>query len=357
MRWLMLVGLLLLNTTVLANGLSARVDRMQLGLGEQVQLTLSLSGVRGQRPDVSDLQKDFRIDQQSQSSNVQIINGVVSQEASWIFLLSPNRKGKLTIPAFSVAHFTSDPIAITVTDMPVAQSTSDDVLMEVEVSSKTPYVDSQVAYIQRLYFSRPLVDSASISRPKVTEGDADIQFWGSSEPRYVTHNNRPYQLIERYYLIYPKKAGTLAFEPSVFNGSLASSKQRNSFQMNRFRTGTRVSAYSQKISLAVKAKPADYGAEHWLPASQMTLSMNLSQPAERLKAGEPLTVTIALMARGLKAEVLPEVVLDLPAGIKSYPEKPTFRTDKITNGMVGLRQEKVVLIANAAGEYTIPEVR
>ena len=355
-RFLLFFSLLFIASVVSAKGLSSRVDRMQLGLGEQVELTVTLSGVRGPKPDTSEILNNFSIDRQSQSTSMQVINGVVSQEVRWTFLLSPNRKGKLIIPALKVDRFSSDPIEITVTDMPVAQSTSDDVVMEVELRSENPYVNSQLAYIQRLYFSRPLVDSASISKPKLSKGDADIQQWGASDPRYVTHNNRPYQLIERYYLIYPRKSGTLEFEPSVFSGSLASSRQRNNFQMNGFRRGTRVNAYSEKASVEIKEKPASFTAENWLPASRVTLSMNFSQPIETLSVGEPVTVTIALIAEGLKAEVLPEVVLDLPETVKSYPEKPTFQSDKVTNGMVGLRQEKIVLIANEAGEYLIPEV-
>lgn len=355
MRLILLVSLLLISAVTSAKGLTASVDRNQLGLGEQLELTVTLTDIKGQRPDTSDLLQDFSIDRQSQRSNYQLINGVLDQEASWIFTLSPNRKGQLTIPAFKVDRFSSDPIVITVTDMPVAQSTSDDVLMEVAVSPASPYVQSQVAYIQRLYFSRPLVDRAAISRPKLSKGDADIEFWGASDPRYVTHKGRPYQLIERYYIVYPRKVGVLEFEPSAFNGSLASSQQRN-FQMNRYRNGTKVSAYSEKASLMIRDKPTSYASEHWLPATEVTVSMNLSQQPETLKAGEPLTVTIALLAEGLKAEVLPEVKLDLPAGVKSYPEKPTFRTDKAANGFVGQRQEKVVLIANQAGEYSIPAV-
>lgn len=357
MRLIVLLSLLLFSAVASAKGLTASVDRNQLGLGEQLALTVTLTDIKGRRPDTSGLLQNFSIDGQSQRSNYKLINGILDQEASWTFTLTPNRKGTLTIPAFKIGRFSSDPIKITVTDMPVAQSTSDDVLMEVAVSPASPYVQSQVAYIQRLYFSRPLVDRAAISRPKLSKGEADIQFWGASDPRYVTHKGRPYQLIERYYIFYPRKAGVLEFEPSAFNGSLASSQQRNDFQMNRFRNGTRVSAYSEKASLVIKEKPASYTSEHWLPASQVTLNMNLSPRPETLEAGEPLTVTIALMAEGLKAEVLPEVKLDLPAGVKSYPEKPTFRTDKVANGMVGQRQDKIVLIANKAGEYVIPEVK
>ena len=354
-RFLLTVVLSLIASLAQANSLVAEVNREEIGLGEQVELTLVLTGIRGNRPDTSALLDDFSIDRQAQSSNMQIINGVVKQSISWTFLLSPNRKGNLTIPSLNVGSYRSDAIKITVTDMPEAQSTSDDVLLEVEITPSKPYLREQVAYIQRLYYSRPLVDNASITNPKIAKGDADIQFWGSSDPRYVTHNNRPYQLIERYYIVYPRKSGELAFEPSVFNGSLASSR-RNDFQMNMFRSGTRVNAYSPRVSVDVQGIPAGFDADNWLPASQVTLNINFSQPVASLTAGDPLTVTIAVMAEGLKAEVLPEIKLNLPDAIKAYPEKPRFQTDKASNGMVGLRQEKVVLIANTAGEYEIPEV-
>ena len=356
-RVLILLGFLLISSFAQAKGLSASVDRMQVGIGEQVELTVTLSGIRGQRPEISGLLKEFSIDSQSQSQSVQIINGIVSKEVRWVFLMTPNRKGDVTIPEFKVGRFSSDAINIKVTDMPVAQSSSDDVLMEVDLSPEGVYVQSQVAYVQRLYFSRSLVGNASISTPKLSKGDADIQFWGSSDARNVVHNNRQYQLIERYYLVYPRKAGVLEFEPSVFNGSLASNRRRNDFQMNGFRRGTRATAYSEKASIQVKDTPKGYPPSEWLPASQISLSVNFSQPLDTLSVGEPVTVTVGLMAEGLKAEVLPEIKLDLPENVKSYPEKSQFRTDKVANGMVGLRQEKVVLVANEAGEYIIPEIR
>ena len=355
-RLFLLLALLLLSSALLAKELIATVDRKQLGYDEQLALTVTLSGTRGQRPDTAGLLKDFSIERQTQSTNFTVVNGVASYKTSWAFLLSPNRKGALTIPALTSGRFSSQPIAITVTDMPVAQSTSDDVLMEVELSPSNPYVQSQVTYVQRLYFSRRLVDNASISSPKLSQGDADIQFWGSSDPRYVTHNNRPYQLIERYYVVYPRKPGVLEFEPSVFKGSLASSQQRSDRRMNGSQMRARVNAYSEKAAVEVREKPASYTGENWLPATQLTLSVNISQPPETLRVGEPVTVTIALMAKGLKAEVLPELKLAIPDAIKSYPEKPVFRTDEVSNGLVGLRQEKIVLVANAPGEYLIPQL-
>ena len=356
-RLLAVIVLLMLSSLAFAADLTARVDRFEIGIDESVELTVTLADAKGQRPDLTELLKDFSIVQHSQGSNLSVDNGVMSTQANWIFLLSPNRKGTLSIPAFKIGSLSTDPIEIKVGDNPVAQSTSGDLLMEVEVKPLHPYVQGQVIYIQRLYYSRPLVDSASISRPKISKGEGEIEYLGFSGPRYVTHNGRPYQLRENYFAVFPKQAGPLHFEPSVFRGSLASSNARqNRFSMPMFNRGSRVSAYSAKAELTITDKPASFTGEHWLPASQVTLNMNWSQSADSLKAGEPVTVTIALMAEGAKAETLPEVKLALPDSLKVYPEQPSFRSDKGGNGLSGLREEKFTVVGNEAGEFQIPAV-
>ena len=123
-----------------------------------------------------------------------------------------------------------------------------------------------------------------------------------------------------------------------------------------FNTGKRVTAHSSKATLSISDQPAGFTGQHWLPTSQLSLDINWSQPPETLTAGEPVTVTLMLMAEGLKAEALPEVSFNWPDSIKTYPEKPEFRTDKRANGVVGLRQEKVVLVANQNGEFQIPTI-
>lgn len=349
--------LLLLSSLVHSRELTAQVDRFEIGINETLQLMVTLSGAKAKRPDLTELYNDFSIDNHSQSSNITVVNGVMSQQVRWSFLLSPNRKGTLTIPSLSADGLSTKPIDIKVTDGPVAQSTTDDVLMEVEVRPLHPYIGGQVIYIQRLYFSRPLVSSASISRPKISQGDVEIELLGSSNPRPVKHNGRPYRLIERYYAVFPKTTGVLHFEPSVFRGSLASSQSRqNRFSTQMFPVTPRVSAYSPKAELMIADQPASFSGEHWLPASQVSLNMNWSQSPMSLKAGEPVTVTIAIMAEGVKAETLPEIKLKLPDELKIYPDQPSFRSDKGENGVAGLREEKFTVIGNQNGEYQIPPI-
>ena len=356
-RFLTLLVLLMLSSLASAAGLTAKVDHLEIGIDESIELKITLSGGRGQRPVLTELYKDFSIVQHRQSQSMNLVNGVINEQIQWLLLLSPNRIGTLTIPAFTIGSLSTDTIAIKVGDKPVTQSTSDDVLMEVEVRPLHPYINGQITYIQRLYYSRPLVNNATVTRPRVTKGEAEVEIIESVGPRYVTHNGRPYQLRENYFAVFPKQAGPLHFAPSVFRGSLASSTARqNRFSMHMFNNGTRVNAYSPKVELMIADKPASFTGEHWLPASQVNLSMNWSLPPNGLKAGEPVDVIIGLIAEGAKAESLPEVKLTLPDALKVYPEQPTFRSGKGGNALAGLREEKFTVIGNEAGEYEIPAV-
>lgn len=356
MRLIAMIALLLVTASSYAlPTLQAMVDRQAIGINETVQLVIKLSGPGAGRPDLTGIHQDFSIDSHSQNSSARIINGILSQDVIWTFILSPNHTGELTIPALTVSGVQSQPITITVTDAPAQQVSNGDALMEVEVSPLHPYVQGQVIYVQRLYYSRPLVDNASISSPKIVKGKADIEFLGSSNPVHTKLNGRPYQRLSRYYAVYPQAVGTLEFAPSVFRGSLARSTQRDPLQYFP-NSGTRISASSAAASLEISAKPASFTGSEWLAASQVSLSINWSMPPEAVQAGEPVTVIIALIAEGKRAEALPEIQLSVPDAIKSYPEKPVFQNQKSASGIGGMRQETIVLVANQNGEYTIPAV-
>ncbi len=124
-RALLVLGLALGLPVAAELNFSADVDRTTVGLGEQLQLTVTVSGTNiggvprpqlGELPDFTNLGSTS-----SQSTNISFVNGRMTQEQtiSFIYFLSPKRVGNLTIgPAtldFKGATYQTQPIAITVT--------------------------------------------------------------------------------------------------------------------------------------------------------------------------------------------------------------------------------------------------
>jgi hypothetical protein len=94
----------------------------------------------------------------------------------------------------------------------------------------------------------------------------------------------------------------------------------------------------------------------WLPAKSISLNAHWQTPPDKLKAGEPVTLTLAIMAEGLTAEQLPPLKLEAPAGIKAYTDKPELRNQTNANGVVGVRNENWVILAPYNGNYTLPAI-
>ncbi len=351
--------------------ISLKVDRDPIVLNEQFTLNFSADATPNADPDFSPLKQDFDILRQGKSSSVQIINGNMSQNITWNLQLFPKRIGTIDIP---VIHFGSDQSAtkqLTVVDRATlsassqasgnnqgAVSTLEDIIVEAEVETKTAYVQQQIIYVQRLYFAREFFDNATLSTPQLKTGKIDLEKLGSGREYTETKQGREYKVIERRYAIFPIQSGTLEIAPTFFEGRLIDpNSQHNNFGFFSRPTGQVVRRFSPAIKINVQAQATQYKGKDWLPASQLTLHANWSSPPTQAKTGEPLTLTLSIIADGLRAEQLPQLQLNMPEGLKTYNDQPVLNNESNSNGIVGTRQEKIVVVATKSGSFTIPAIQ
>jgi hypothetical protein len=93
-----------------------------------------------------------------------------------------------------------------------------------------------------------------------------------------------------------------------------------------------------------------------MPARQVTLTTTWQPPSLQAHVGDALTLDVTEQADGLTAEQLPDVttLLDIPAGLKVYPEEPKLDNFSEGDTVVGRRQQSIALIADRPGQYTMP---
>jgi hypothetical protein len=82
-----------------------------------------------------------------------------------------------------------------------------------------------------------------------------------------------------------------------------------------------------------------------------------SDDIQNIKAGEPVTRTITIVAEGLTGVQLPELEFEEIDDLKQYPDKAATENRQDKNGITGIKQVKVALIPASAGNYTLPEIR
>lgn len=334
---------------------TAQLDRNPVRADESVELIVAVTGKADGKPDFTVLEKDFEILSQRSSTSMQVINGKTSHSVIYQLDLMPKRAGRLQIPPLTIGPDSSRPLELVVQKAQnVEEGTSQpasDLFLEVSVDTETPYVDSQVVYTVRLYLAVSL-SSASLSEPQA--GTVAIEKLGDDHEFTTSRNSMQYRVVERRYVLFPETPGPLKIEPVVFQGQVG---RRSTSLFDQFnRRGPTRRLRSRSVSLEAQPRPADYQGP-WLPSRKLEIGSSWSAPPDALRAGEPVTLTLSVNGSGLRAAQLPDPKLDLPAGVKQYPDQAKLENIPTAEGLVGTLTQKVALIFNEPGEYTLPAMK
>ncbi len=167
--------------------LTASVDRTNVGVGEQFQLTFTLEGTTSPEKFQPPPLENFAVlTGPNPSTNVQIVNGSMSSSISYSYVLQARTEGKFTIgPATATVPpktYSSQPIAITVTkgspqaksqgaqggNGDLARQIGDNLLLRVIVDRSHVYQGEQITVTYKLY-TRVGVASYNLTRlPSLT---------------------------------------------------------------------------------------------------------------------------------------------------------------------------------------------
>jgi hypothetical protein len=347
-----LLALLLTPAYANAADVRATLDRSTVALGETVTLNLHIQGDAGNiaMPDLSVLGNDFDMLGTSQNSSVSVVNGAATSELILGVVLRPLHTGSLQIPSLNVAGSRTAPLQVQVTAASPADATAahSDVFMESQIEPNHGYVGQQLSYVVRLFFATSISDG-SLDAPQLN----GLQFnkIGDDTNYSVERSGRQYHVLERRYAVVPQHAGHIEIPALNFQGVAMDPSDPDTF----FGARKPVAASAPAVSIDVKPTPADWGGTAWLPARQLTLTLDgLPDAQNPVRVGQPLNLTMNLQATGLPAETLPALSLPPLDGATVYPDKPTTTSRNDGPWIVGQRQEAFAVVPNRAGTLTLP---
>lgn len=341
------------SATVDAANISVFVDRQNISVNESFNLVFEADGSPDAEPDFSPLAVYFDILNQSQSSNMTIVNGNFSRKTVWTLVLLAKQAGTYAIPAIEFGSDRTKSLTIKIKKASAQQSAADkSIFLETELDHSSAFVQSQLIYTVRLYRSVD-IQNASLTEPELSDADAIVEKIGEDKRYQTNRNGVRYIVIERQYAIFPQQSGQLSIKPVVFNGQIVS-KRRSFFDIDSFNNPTR-RIVSKQHDVTVKPVPDLFKNKHWLPSSEVKL-VDEWPDGNKFKAGEPVTRTISLIAKGLTASQLPEITQREIANVKQYPDQPSLNNQKDSDGIIGIRQEKIAYIPTKAGKLTLPEI-
>lgn len=353
MRSLLMVLALLVALPAAATDVRAFLDRDRVHLGDTVTLNISVQGAAtASAPDFSVLIPDFVVSGTSRNQSIRIDNGTVTRTVLFGVVLKPRRTGTLTIPSFTVDGEHTRPLTLTV--LPAGARASgtpgDPVFLRAEIEPASVYVGQQAHLSIRLYYAGTNLQG-NLGTPDID--GADVRQMGKQKQYQSQQGGKLYRVVERDYAVIPDKAGELDIPPVQFSGNLTTGSGNYGGLLGY---QSPVSAQSQSLQLEVRAKPARAGSGPWLPARDLSLSMQGLPADGKATVGTPITVTITESATGLGDASLPEPSLPALDGAEVYPDKSQGETDDDGQWLKAKHQRKFAIVPTRPGTLEIPAI-
>jgi hypothetical protein len=356
---------------------TATLDNDHVALGQTVQLQLQHDGTTDSQPDLGPLRSDFDVLGSSSGSNMQIINGHMSSQTQVTVLLSPKHDGNIRIPPLQWDGQQTAAIDLTVGGSttagqpgPVSGNASQHIFLTTTLDQKQPYVQAADVLTVRLYADQPIFQ-ASLDLP--ASSDVLVRQMGKDVQSSEMRDGRNYQVVERKYLLFPQRSGTLSLDGPVLDAQVQSTGSNDPFgndpafgnifgqmPLAGMLNATRpIRLHGKAISLNVLKRPAAATGANWLPAQNITLQETWRPDSGAIHVGDPVTRHLHLTALGLTGAQLPDLgaLISVPDGIKTYPDQSSVKDAVQGDTVLGSRDQDIALIASRPGRFELPEVK
>jgi hypothetical protein len=359
----------------------ASVDKTEAALGEQITLTVSVSGdVKSiPQPDLPPLD-EFSVYSAGRSQNFTYVNGRLSASVTFNYVLVPRKAGELTIGPASMKlggkTYQTSPIQIAVAGEGKAPSSAapskeekrttktqlsgKDIFMETVVDKRKAYVNEQIVLTLRFYQSIRLFDNPQYTPPSLTG------FWTEDLPPkkqyHKTVNGKQYLVQEIKTALFPTSTGKLTIGPAELKCVVENADRifRDPFSMfdrnlsNLLRQGKPKILKSKPIGIEVLPTP-EIDRPTNFTGTVGSYRMKVSVDKTEVEVGQPITLKTRISGSGNIKSVGKPVFAELP-GFRTYSSGSSENVSKKNYRVQGSKTHEEVLIPKNAGKYTIPPV-
>ncbi|WP_353571024.1 BatD family protein [Candidatus Albibeggiatoa sp. nov. BB20] len=365
MRFLAFITMILCSNSVFAAAqLDARLSQYQIGIGETIDLYVTLSQPSDRvstEPDISVLQDDFNIYSRNTSQSTKIINGHRSQEITWIYKIEPLKRGELSIPSIrlntTAGVLSTQPLKLQVTQAGAPRQ--DGTELQVEVSNPQPYLYEPVHIKLRLSHLGDLRNP----EPMMPNSGVVVEQLTNMSAKKEVVNGRSTIVHEIEYLLTPMQSGAIdlgiiKMRASKLDDNNQSGQYGGLFSFNAYR---QVTIAAKPVSLNVQM-PKPSQMQTWLPLLNLKIDATWESDIEQaVTVGVPLIRTIKIIATGMGGQPFPDLE-QLITGNDDFRirhSKPESERKLLANTRIPANYitQTLSIIPLQVGEITIPKLR
>ncbi|MBN2895097.1 MAG: BatD family protein [Campylobacterales bacterium] len=320
-----------------ASGVSAKVDRSSVVLGERVELHLQIEGEEYEEPQLSKL-CGSEILSTARRQNTQIINGTITRNQTLSYSFMPTKSCTIDPIAVKIdgKYASTDPIAITVTQMAITKDAP--FILEMKSEKASVYVGEpfKIEVILKQRHNAEAVDSKFA--PPEMKG-----FWIKEEQQGRRFEEGEYTLTKVIYVVAAQQSGTLSIERAqlqVASRSHARDAWGQWFPQLQWR-----SFFSNPLSIDVKPLP---------DGVKLSGSFSIEATLDRseAKAGEAVNLTLSVTGSGNFEDIgslKPSI-----DGVNVFAEEPVIQGYLEEERYRGSWTQKIALVGD--GDFTVPSI-
>ncbi len=319
---------------------------------DSVQLVERDLGTRqSETPDLSALEPDFHVLGVNTSSQYRFVNGRAQSWVDYQITLQPKRTGELLIPPIRIGQQQTDTLRLSVRQLSaqMRQKVASLVFYELELSSESIYVQSQLLLTRRLVYADGVqLFGGQLEKPELP--GAQVIELGEGRSSVVQRNGQSYGSFEQRYAIFPAQSGLLTIPSDSVTASV-----RVLDGISTSRKTVRVSTEQKRIT--VKPIPPEYPVDKpWLPAIALTATQRFEPSLIKdFGVGDTLQRTIDIRVIGNSGASLPPIKLALPdTQFKSYPQPTQISDNAVGDNLVGSRVETLDIVPIVPGALGLP---
>jgi len=320
----------------------------------------------------------------SQSSNVSIINGKVTQtfELRYTYVVQANKEGEFTIPPAEVVvdkkTYKSNPVTVEVIMGAPVQKTDESNTTGQTTQSAQSNISNSDLYIkifvskQKVHREEHLVATIKLfSRLNITRLDnirlpsfqgfiaEELEVPPLTSLNRERINDQVYLTgILKKYVLYPQKTGKLEIDPFIMDVYYQKPGNRRSRSMFEDFFGT-VDVEGRKVTsnnviINVEELPENKPFNFSGAVGRLNLSASLDK--ENVKTNDAITLKVKVSGNGNLKYINP-LNIDFPADFDVYDPKVLDNIKYSEGGAIGNKSFEYLIIPRHAGEFTIPEFR
>lgn len=348
-----------------ANSFSVYLDKSDYALGEEINLFIETDGNNKYQVNLEPVEKNFRIISRRKVASTNIVNGNVTSTDTTIITLDIQKAGNYTIPSITArgkdARLQSQEIFFKVNkERNAADKKYNDLFSaNFKLSDDKIYLGEHA--VLTIVLSKKTNNIADESYSPPTSDNFIIEKLG--EPKSYTKiiKNEKVTFVELNYLLIPLKSGSLNIDLGIYEVGMLDYQNNNRDPFaNMFSFS--ITGSVKKISFPVKETPLEINVSD-LPINEslpVLKNANISSKTDKNSAsiGDPIEYVITVQANDIKADNLPEIILE-DENFKIYPESPVTMNsfDNETLTYSATKSRKFILIANKAGKLNLPKYK